>query len=191
MKGLKFGLAVVSRVMLLVMAVTFATIVPFAGHASASHVRVGIGSSLTAWRAAYGSDSGCSKNLCFGNPIPNSPSGKYQFTEVEFSGRSSPRADSYQEDFANHTSVSFALFNLKLTLPPDSRYTKPRVGRDSYGDSCLVINATSASLNKTTRINHFMVELFKDDSNGLTTYKASDVTAAWVQPFVLPTSGGC
>jgi hypothetical protein len=84
-----------------------------------------------------------------------------------------------------------ALFNVKETLPLDTHYAKQRIGRDSDGDSCLIIDATSANLKKAMRINRFMVELFMDDSNGDVTYMASNVTAAWVQPFVLSKSGGC
>jgi hypothetical protein len=191
MKLAKFGPVTIGRTVLTFLVFGFAIVTPFANPASASKAKVGLGSALSAWKDTYGGDSACFKNVCFGNHIPNSPSGQFQFVAVEFSNYGALRANSYQEDFAIHTSISFALFNVKLTLPHDTRYSKPRIGHDSDGDSCLIVAATSASLNKTTRISRFMIELFRDESSGLTTYNASDVTAAWVQPFVLPTSGGC
>ena len=153
---------------------------------SASTDRVGLGSTVSAWRTAYGLDKSCpDKNSCFG-PASTSSSGRFQFIDVEWG----PRAVSYQENFPDRTTATLALAQVKLTLPTDSRYGTPHVNRDSYGDTCLIVNGTSVELGGLVRSHHFGIELLNYDSNG-TFYQASSVSSAYVDDSSFPPSAGC
>lgn len=110
---------------------------------------------------------------------------------MEWDVRRGRNAVAYKEDFPNHTPVSAALEDVRSTLPLDSKCARPHINTDSYGDSCLIVNATSASLEGTIKTSHFSIELLNYHANGSAFFNASNVSSADVENIVLPPSAGC
>jgi hypothetical protein len=131
--------------------VTVLVFVPVSVAHSASSQRPGRGSTVTAWKHAYGkSDRGpgvlcTARNIyCFGAPVRNTDSGRtYQFAPVDFTAGI---VDGYQENFPKGTSLATVEAALSRMLPKDVGAFAVVV--DNNGGSCGLINLTSPTLGK-------------------------------------------
>jgi hypothetical protein len=118
----------------------------------------GVGSSLSAWKTAYGSGSHCNPSLCFGPFIDNTADGRvHEFVAVQATG--SRRVNSYDRAFPSNTSSSEAMLMILNTFPPNVKATAITVARTKTGsDTCGDFNLTSPTIGK---------ELRKDDPTGV------------------------
>lgn len=116
---------------------------------AAGHQKPGMGSTLKAWKKAYGEKHGpgdtCSaKNVCFGAPVHDPTSGRtWQFAPVDFSGGI---AGSYSENFAKGSTLAEVEASLKSMLPSDVVF--PAVTIDKNSGSCGLLNIMSPTLAK-------------------------------------------
>ena len=150
----------------------------------------GIGSSLSAWKKAYGSGSHCNPSLCFGSFIHNTADGRvHEFVAVEATG--SRPVNSYDQAFSSKTSSSQAMLMVLEMFPTDAKATGITIGRTKTGGAtCGEFTITSPTIGK---------ELGKDDPkgvigvelcDGLKGYSATDVQDASVADSVT-TPGTC
>jgi hypothetical protein len=118
----------------------------------------GIGSSLSAWKTAYGSGSHCNPRLCFGPFIENTADGRvHEFVAVQATG--SRRVNSYDQAFPSKTSSSEALLTILDTLPPHAKATAITIGRTKSGSAtCGQFDITSPTIGK---------DLGKEDPTGV------------------------
>ena len=121
----------------------------FTAGASTTTRQPGMGSTVVAWKHAYGVSRGpgalCSaKYSCFGPTVTNDDSGRnYRFADVDVSGGV---IAGYQENFPRNTTLAEVETAIARTLPSDAHLGPVVV--DMVGGTCGLINFSSPTLMK-------------------------------------------
>ena len=118
-----------------------------------THQEPGIGSSVTAWKRAYGESSArgtpCPMPInCFGPMVHNVDSGRtFRFTAIT---TTAGVATGFTENFPKNTRATTAIAEIMRTMPRDA--TRTPVIVDTNGGSCAMFNVTSRTLGKERKI---------------------------------------
>jgi hypothetical protein len=189
-----------------------------------SRAKPGEGSTLSAWKKTYKVDvgpyhplDGCHENYpCYGADVHNGYSqDSYQFVSVEFVAekRIGLVADSYTQNFPDHTTLAQAESDILQTLPKDATLSSVTVENDPNTGSCGIASFSSPTVGKelgTPKKSHSKLgKLFPliadrkgiigveftgvtgDFATGSLYYNPSDIQVAFIQAGLFDLSKGC